>query len=370
VSGCNPSTVPIESPTFVEGEYAHIKGVFFTGVEQLEIKYAGHPGSVGELTRTLSSSEDAAEEVMYAKCTDGVSEVTVTVTIEGVDCKSIVVVPCWAEDMCNSPTSGPTSEPTSAPTSGLTSGPTSGAISCDSIPYTITDISDYSNPNAIDPFNKYATVGGVNGVEESDVMKIVSCGDGMINLQFQQLWRSRGLGWWLAMNKIDDNYDCPGKAADKSYEAVINHEAVCASGQATVLLAIRSNKFAESNSWGPTKQDDTLACSQDFWTNDDPTKIMLFEIVLDCDGINRRRMNEESFRLGSVSEPSEDMDDVPYCVSEDFPCGGEGEEMVHVCHYSALHGYKTYCIPEADSDLLRYYDDDYCGPCVEGFGIV
>jgi hypothetical protein len=132
----------------------------------------------------------------------------------------------------------------------------------------------------------------------------------------------------------------------------------------------RSSKFAQSNSQGPTKQDGTLACSQDFWTNDNPTKIMLLEIVLDCDGINRRRMNEESFRHGTVGEPSEDMDDVPYCVSEDFPCGGEGEEMVHVCHYSALHGYKTYCIPEADSDLLRYYSDDYCGPCVEGFGTV
>jgi hypothetical protein len=361
VSECNPSTVPIESPTFVEGEYAHIKGAFFTGVEQLEIKYTSHPGSV-EVTRTLYNSEDAAEEVMYAKCTDGVSSVTVTETIEGVDCQSIVVVPCKAEDMCD------TSEPTSAPTSGLTSGPTS--ISCDSIPYTITDISDDSNPNAIDPFNKYATVSGVNGVEESDVMKIVSCGDGKINLQFQQLWRDSGLGWWLAMNEIDDNYDCPGKAADESYEAVINYEAVCASGQATVLLAIRSNKFDQSNSRGPTKQDGTLACSQSFWTNDDPTKIMLFEIVLDCDGINRRRMNDESFKLSTVGEASEDMDDVPYCVSEDFPCGGEGEEMVLVCHYAELQGYKTYCIPEADSDLLRYYGDDYCGPCVEGFGTV
>jgi hypothetical protein len=184
VSECNPSTVPIESPTFVEGEYAHIKGAFFTGVEQLEIKYTSHPGSV-EVTRTLYNSEDAAEEVMYAKCTDGVSSVTVTERIEGVDCQYIVVVPCNEEDMCN-----------------------------------------------------------------------------------------------------------------------------------------------------------------------------------------ERRMNEESFQHGTVDEPSEDMEDVPYCVSEDFPCDGEEENMVYVCHYSTRQGYQTFCAPEADSDILRFYPHDYCGPCEGGYGNV
>lgn len=368
VSGCDTSLVPIESPTFVEGEYVQIKGVFFPGVERLEIKYPGLPASVGELTRTLYDSQDAAEEIIFSECTNGLSEVKVVVTKGGVDCEHVVAVPCKAEGICGSPTSGPTSEPSTPPTFGPTSAPTSGSLSCDSIPFTITDISDESNPNSIDPFNAYASIGGVNEVSESEVVKITSCGDGKINLQFKQLWRNSGLSWWLSMNDIDDNYDCPGKAADKSFEDVINHEAVCTSGQATVLLAARSNKFAQSNSRGPTKQDGSLACSQSFWTNNDPTKIMLFKFVFDCDGIDRRRMDEELFGLVTDGEPIEDMEAVAYCVSEDFPCGEEGEELVNVCHYSARKGYKTYCISEGDSDLLRYYADDYCGPCVESFG--
>merc|ERR1712118_638176 len=28
---------------------------------------------------------------------------------------------------------------------------------------------------------------------------------------------------------------------------------------------------------------------------------------------------------------------------------------VHVCHYSSRDGYKTFCVPESDSDALRFY---------------
>ena len=38
--------------------------------------------------------------------------------------------------------------------------------------------------------------------------------------------------------------------------------------------------------------------------------------------------------------------------------------MVYVCHYSVRDGYKTFCVPEADSDALRFYPKDYCGQCV------
>jgi hypothetical protein len=88
------------------------------------------------------------------------------------------------------------------------------------------------------------------------------------------------------------------------------------------------------------------------------------------DMCNERRMNEESFQHGTVDEPSEDMEDVPYCVSEDFPCDGEEENMVYVCHYSTRQGYQTFCVPEADSDILRFYPHDYCGPCEGGYGNV
>jgi hypothetical protein len=42
--------------------------------------------------------------------------------------------------------------------------------------------------------------------------------------------------------------------------------------------------------------------------------------------------------------------------------------MVYACHYSARHGYQTFCVPELDSDILGFYPKDYCGPCVGGYG--
>lgn len=63
-----------------------------------------------------------------------------------------------------------------------------------------------------------------------------------------------------------------------------------------------------------------------------------------------------------------DADD-HFCVVEDYPCGANLDK-VHVCHYSARDGYKTFCVPEADSDALRFYPKDYCGPCVGGYSTV
>jgi len=62
-----------------------------------------------------------------------------------------------------------------------------------------------------------------------------------------------------------------------------------------------------------------------------------------------------------------DGKDGHFCVSEDYPCGDDNDR-VHVCHYSARDGYKTFCVPEADSDVLAFYKKDYCGPCVGGYG--
>jgi len=67
------------------------------------------------------------------------------------------------------------------------------------------------------------------------------------------------------------------------------------------------------------------------------------------------------------NEPSADGKDGHFCVSEDYPCG-EDNDHVNVCHYSARDGYKTFCVPEADSDVLAFYKKDYCGPCVGGYG--
>jgi hypothetical protein len=66
-------------------------------------------------------------------------------------------------------------------------------------------------------------------------------------------------------------------------------------------------------------------------------------------------------------EPSIDGKDGHFCVGEDYPCGDD-DDRVYVCHYSARDGYKTFCVPEADSDVLAFYPKDYCGPCVGGYG--
>jgi len=73
---------------------------------------------------------------------------------------------------------------------------------------------------------------------------------------------------------------------------------------------------------------------------------------------------EEFESLTGHSEP----DDVEehFCAVEDYPCGPD-HDKVHVCHYSARDGYKTFCVPEPDSDVLRFYPKDYCGPCVGGY---
>jgi len=65
-----------------------------------------------------------------------------------------------------------------------------------------------------------------------------------------------------------------------------------------------------------------------------------------------------------AGEPSEDSEDAPYyCMHEDYPCKGEEDKMVYVCHYSSRTGYQTFCIPEMDSDILRFNQNHHCGPC-------
>ncbi|KAL3920133.1 MAG: hypothetical protein SGILL_003414 [Bacillariaceae sp.] len=63
------------------------------------------------------------------------------------------------------------------------------------------------------------------------------------------------------------------------------------------------------------------------------------------------------------SDAGEDGEDGPYCLNQDFPCTGDEANMAYVCHYSTRGGYQTFCIPEVDSDIMRFYANDYCGPC-------
>jgi len=83
-------------------------------------------------------------------------------------------------------------------------------------------------------------------------------------------------------------------------------------------------------------------------------------------GVRVRNIGTEDTE--SLSQSDWDGDDQvdDYCSKNDFPC--EGESHVYVCHYSTRGGYNTFCIPEKDAEVIRFYSHDYCGPCVGGYG--
>jgi len=103
-------------------------------------------------------------------------------------------------------------------------------------------------------------------------------------------------------------------------------------------------------------------CPPEGGTTDDNTGRRLEE------SIRQQKADEESTmqfeELTGQADPDGTEDH--FCVVEDYPCGANLDK-VHVCHYSARDGYKTFCVPEADSDALRFYPKDYCGPCVGGY---
>ena len=103
--------------------------------------------------------------------------------------------------------------------------------------------------------------------------------------------------------------------------------------------------------------------------DDDSYGVDNFKLVAECPG---RELDQEQYGWKRpVQEPSfyVDEDEGYYCSAEDFPCEDEeGPGKVHVCHYSTRKGYQTFCVPEEDSEILRFYKNDYCGPCVGGYG--
>jgi len=57
-----------------------------------------------------------------------------------------------------------------------------------------------------------------------------------------------------------------------------------------------------------------------------------------------------------------DVEGKHFCKPAEHPCG-DAPDMVEVCHYSSKTGYKTFCVPDKDSDVVAYYPKDSCGPC-------
>jgi len=104
-----------------------------------------------------------------------------------------------------------------------------------------------------------------------------------------------------------------------------------------------------------------------------------YDVIMPCSshlmcesqpGEGGRRMNEndEGFKPEPIPDDGdEEQEDVPYCLAEEFPCEGEEEKMVHICHYIPRQGYQTFCVPEVDTVILEFYPHDYCGPCEGGY---
>jgi hypothetical protein len=84
----------------------------------------------------------------------------------------------------------------------------------------------------------------------------------------------------------------------------------------------------------------------------------------------------------SHDENKPDLDDGYFCPAKHFPCRLESElegsigfgsdiqaQLAEVCIYSRAKGYITQCIPESDTDMLRYHDNGYCGRCSDGYKV-
>lgn len=92
------------------------------------------------------------------------------------------------------------------------------------------------------------------------------------------------------------------------------------------------------------------------------------------DGGSNRLLDEkdtkmELVRLNNIASDEPDWDNEEggaYCSSEDYPC--TGDKTVYICHYNPHLGYQTFCVPEEESDIVKFYVNSYCGACVGGFG--
>jgi hypothetical protein len=84
-----------------------------------------------------------------------------------------------------------------------------------------------------------------------------------------------------------------------------------------------------------------------------------------CEAVERRDLEQDVLsHILPVAGPDVYTDDGGYyCFAKDFPCEGAGN--VNICHYARRRGYQTFCLPEADSEVLRFHSNDYCGACAK-----
>jgi hypothetical protein len=179
--------------------------------------------------------------------------------------------------------------------------------------------------------------------------------------------------WEVSMDDVELYYDRGiGKQECQSLNSVSSgqmyHDVLTAACNpitqtAEIEVFIRSEGISHASSTGHCGDDTRVgSCSY------------LYEIpcstLVVCDDTRRLESNiEDAYEKGfmtdemKAAEPSDESDDTPYCVHNDYPCKGDEENMVYVCHYSSRAGYQTFCIPEMDSDILSFDKNHHCGPC-------
>jgi hypothetical protein len=173
-----------------------------------------------------------------------------------------------------------------------------------------------------------------------------------------------------------DFYDIDGLAPDQLLYATIDQQRIGlafpkVSSQSGSAGGIDWSYKSLGNNWftttltiprSPDSTDGTLSVQFDLYHSapeDAEKKAGLDKIIVVANCPSARRVSESYVENESAGHY--------YCSSGDFPCGDNGK-LVHVCHYSSRLGYQTFCVPEPDSEVLRFYKNDYCGPCVQGFG--
>jgi hypothetical protein len=305
--------------------------------------------------------------VMYeAKCNDGFAEVEIFASCASgsggplnaqsvlnacgrkSECSHRYVVPCNPDDMCV------TSSPVAAGALVPPTAPTSGTTTCTSrlVSIVASEGTKYNWP-----------AGALSFLDPA-------CGDGTLRFNVTQKWKDDTVSWWNMMpdSNRDGIWDSCVKNETIQPNAPARYEVLCPAGggEFKVQITLHDGSFKNSSN------DNNSGGVCGGWPNGDG--ILVYTLTFSCDNVvpGMRRLDISATTVSPVAvtndEPMTEGEDLPYCLSEDFPCEGDESNMVYVCHYSARKGYQTFCVPETDSDILRFYANDYCGPCEGGRG--
>jgi hypothetical protein len=280
-----------------------------------------------------------AEVEVYASCAAVGDSITDSGSVSSkcsgssVECAHVFVLPCTEELLCDTPA------PTESPV--------------------VTPAEECVSQAVLDSVTKIGS-GDPNWPEGG--LQLEKYDDEIVTFSVKQLLKPGSISWISVMTDSDGDGIMDECEKENGFDPneVNEYTTKCdpAKGSVTVQVNLHDGQFKTSDN------KNTGVC--DGWPNNGKTSnVASYEVIFKCEC--SRRMREMA--KVTVDEPSTNLDDMPYCVSEDFPCEGEEANMVYVCHYSARKGYQTFCVPEADSDILRFYAHDYCGPCEGGQGV-